>query len=252
MKKFVVGNLKMNLVTRVQRDDYVKELANIFVRKKNPQADVIVCPPHVYLEYFCTHLPKKIHVGAQDIFWETQGSYTSHVSPQSVSELGAIAVILGHSERRLIVGETYEVIGKKVVAALKQNLCPIICFGRTEQEQAMDPQMRILLQQVREALFGVKKEDLGKIMLVHEPLWAVGTDRTPTSNDIMEVRLFFRKILSEMYGTQHVESPPILYGGSVHKDNLTKVCIEPGMDGVLLGRESLFPKEFYEIAMMFS
>jgi triosephosphate isomerase len=160
---------------------------------------------------------------------------------------GATTVIIGHSERRGIHGETNEVVKKKTLAALKHLLIPIVCIGETAEERRADDTARVLEQQVRSIFEGLSRLQAETVIVAYEPRWAIGTDTLPTSQEILQVRVLLRKILTEEFDAELADRITIIYGGSVKSSFLPQVTWEAGMDGVLVGRESLFP---YEIVKM--
>jgi triosephosphate isomerase len=248
MEKIVVGNLKMNLLSPTERDRYLSLFKKELDNKNLNRTEIILCPSFVHLDGFHSELGKEVKLGAQNIFWEREGSFTGEISPSMVKNFGCEYVIIGHSERRKYFGETNEVINIKINAALKVGLRPIICVGESKAEKGAMETMRVVTKQVKEALRDVNRTKLEQIIITYEPIWAVGTDVTPTANEIMEAKLLIRKILVEMFDKKYAKEVKLLYGGSVNAKIVEEVCLEPGMDGVLIGRESLAPFEFLKIA----
>jgi len=248
MKKIIIGNLKMNLLSAQEREEYFsifkKEQGN--VKLKN--TDIILCPPSIHLESFKKWNNKKIYLGAQNIFSENSGSYTGEISPLMVKNLGSEFSIIGHSERRRYFGETNQEINAKIVLALKNGLKPIICVGETKIEKDSQVTQRVITEQVKETLAGIGRVKAENIIIAYEPVWAVGSDEVPTSNEIMEVKVLIRKILVDIWDKKYAEKVAILYGGSVNAKTARQVCVESEMEGALIGRESLTPYEFFKIA----
>lgn len=238
----------MNILSPKEREEYFsifkKEQSN--VKLKN--TEIVLCPPVIHLEAFKKWNNKKIALGAQNIFSETKGSYTGEISPVMVKNVGANSTIIGHSERRRYFNEGNEEINFKVISALKNGLKPVICVGETKAQKDDQLTMRVVTEQVKEALFKVGRVKAENIIIAYEPVWAVGTDETPTANEIMEAKVLIRKILVEIWDKKYAEKVTILYGGSVNGANAKQVCVESGMDGALVGRESLTPYEFLKIA----
>lgn len=253
-RKVVIGNLKMNLVNVEERERYIKnfqrELQNYFIK----DAGLILCVPDVHLEHFATEFSKhsSVFLGVQNCFWENSGAYTGEISPEMVKNLGGTHVIVGHSERRRYFGESNRDISKKIYALLKANISPVLCVGEIQEERVTGMTFSVLADQLQECLEYVSAANLEKIIFVYEPVWAVGSDRIPSSNEIMEAKLIIRKLLTEKYGTKHASAATILYGGSVSPVTAKAVCVDPGMDGVLVGRESLSPIQFLKIAEIIS
>ncbi|MCX6763796.1 MAG: triose-phosphate isomerase [Candidatus Moranbacteria bacterium] len=248
MKRLVVGNLKMNLLSPLEREKYFEFFDKESANKELDNIEIVLCPPFVYLEAFKNWAGKKLAVGAQNMFAEMKGSYTGEISPAMVKNAGCDYVILGHSERRRYFLEKNEEINLKVMAALKVGLKPIICVGESQTEKENQATLQVITDQVKECLFGVSRTKMEKIVIAYEPIWAVGTDEVPPANDIMEAKVLIRKILVGMFGRPSAEKVAILYGGSVNARTVEQVCVEPGMDGALVGRESLTPYEFLKIA----
>jgi triosephosphate isomerase (TIM) len=242
----VVGNLKMNMLSHEEAVQYIAVLKRELKERAYHHVKTVLCPPFLYLSDF-SHLPTGIECGAQDVFWEKSGAYTGEVSPLMLKNAGVTSVIIGHSERRAIFGETNEIVKKKVTAALKNLLIPIVCIGETEEERRAEETDRVLTLQIQSIFADLSKLQAEKIVIAYEPRWAIGTDKLPTSQEILQVRVLLRKMLSEMFDAETADKITVLYGGSVKSSFLPAVSFEAGMDGVLVGRESLFP---YEIAKM--
>ncbi len=248
MYKYVIGNLKMNLVTPFERERYFNLFKKELFGKKLKNTQIILCPPLIHLESFVANLAgKKIIIGTQDVFWEKSGSFTGEVSPWMVKNFKADFTIIGHSEKRKYSGETSAISNLKIKAALKAGLAVIYCLGEKKEERENEMTADILTAQLKEGLREIRVGNLDKIIIAYEPVWAVGTDVFPTTNEIMEAKILIRKILTEMYGQKNSLKMPILYGGSVKSRNIKELCVEPEMDGVLIGRESLNPHEFVKI-----
>ena len=245
--KYIIANLKMNLLSPQERERYLTSLAKEVQGKKIKNSEIILCPPFVHLEAFGKIKNKNIKLGAQNVFSEEKGSYTGEISPAMLKNFGCEYVILGHSERRRYFSENNEDINLKIVAAIKNGLHPILCLGETKAEKEGELTLQIIEKQVHECLVGISRAKLEQIIFVYEPVWAVGSDLIPTSNEIMEAKVLIRKILAEMFGQKYIKNVQILYGGSVNCKNSKEVCTDPGLEGVLVGRESLIPHEFMKI-----
>ncbi len=247
---YVVGNLKMNMLSHEEAEQYIAVLKREIKARNYSFVKGILCPPFLYLREF-SHLPSGLTCGAQDVFWEKSGAYTGEISPLMLRNAGATSVIIGHSERRSLQGETDEIVKKKVTVALKYALTPIVCIGETNEERLRQETDRMLSLQVRSIFSGLSKLQAEKIMLAYEPRWAIGTDLLPTSQELLQVRVLLRKILTEMFDAELAEKIVVLYGGSVKSTFLPEVSWEAGMDGVLVGRESLFPYEIVKMMNLF-
>lgn len=247
---YVVGNLKMNMLSREEAVQYISVLKREIRERTYRSVKGILCPPFPYLYEF-SGLPQGTECGAQNVFWEKSGAYTGEISPQMLKNAGVTSVIIGHSERRTIHGETNDVVKRKVTAALKHLLIPIVCIGETAEERQTDETARVLELQTRSVFAGLSKLQAEKIMIAYEPRWAIGTDRLPTSQEILQVRVMLRKILTEEFDAETAERIVMIYGGSVKSSFLPAVSWEAGMDGVLVGRESLFPYEMVKMMNIF-
>lgn len=247
MNKIVIGNLKMNLVSLAEREQYLKLFKKVLAGKDFLATDIVLCCPTVHLEGFQKKLPKTIQLGVQNVFWEDRGSYTGEFSSMMAKNFGCEYALCGHSERRKYFGETEQMINLKVRAILKNKLIPIICLGETAEERKSGKTLAVITKQIKEIFLGLAQEKLEKIVIAYEPIWSVGSDAIPTPNEIMEARVLIRKVLMQDYAKKNVEKVRIIYGGSVNTKTAKKTCIEGGMDGALVGRESLTPVEFLKI-----
>lgn len=246
MQKLIVGNLKMNMESVSQRDSYCKDLMEEYANLKTKNT-VVICPPIVYLEYFCRTFQKlSITLGTQDCFWELYGSYTGNTSPKTIQSLGAHYVIIGHSERRAYNHETNEDIVKKIKMALRVGLIPIVCVGFLSRQDEMES----VEEQVNAVVKQCAWEDAQKIIFAYEPMWAIGSGKTPKSDEIHTMIMYIRSILTAKYGKDNAMNIPILYGGSVVAENVTDMCTKAYADGVLVGRASLSPQNFMRIVRM--
>lgn len=250
MKKLVIANLKMNLLSADEREVYLKRMGEALAGKKLAHTDIVLCAPFVHLEGFKKWRNKKVKRGAQDMFFEDKGSFTGEISPVMLKNFGCEYVLVGHSERRRYFGETGEFINHKIIAALNHDLRPVLCVGETKEEKDGDYTLEVVTRQIKEALRDVSRMKLKQIVIAYEPVWSVGTDVLPTSNEIMGAKLLIRKILYELFGKKYAEEVAILYGGSVSAKSVKQVCIDSETDGALVGRESLQPSDFIKIAEM--
>ncbi|HRZ95090.1 MAG TPA: triose-phosphate isomerase [Candidatus Moranbacteria bacterium] len=252
MGKLVVGNLKMNLLSSDEREKYFELFKKEISGKRLGDCEIVLCPPFIHLEVFKKTLSKRTKIGAQNMFWEGSGSYTGEISGAMLKNFGCDYVIIGHSERRKYFCENNEEVNLKVQSAVKADLKPIICIGETRIEKETQQMLSVITKQLKKALEGVTRPKLENIVVAYEPVWAVGTDITPTAHEIMEAKVLIRKILVEGFGKKYAEKVPILYGGSVNSRTVKNLCNDPEMDGILVGRESLVPHEFIKIAEIIS
>lgn len=247
--KYVVGNMKMNLISPAERERYFGFFKKELAGKKFKDTRIVLCPPFIHIESFAENLKgKSVSIGTQNIFWEKSGSFTGEVSPLMIKNLKAEYVIIGHSERRKYFGETSGVANLKIKACIKENLKSVYCVGEKKAERDGGIEQDIITIQLQDGLSGLNSSRLENIIIAYEPIWSVGSDIIPTSNEIMEMKILIKKILTEKYGAKQAQKVPILYGGSVNSKTVYQTCIDPGMDGALIGRESLIPYEFIKIA----
>jgi triosephosphate isomerase (TIM) len=245
-KKIIVGNLKMNMENASQRDAYCQELFQEISTLKT-QHDVIICPPIIYMEYFHRIFKKSIlSVGTQDCFWELYGSYTGNTSPRSIYTLGGRYVIIGHSERREYNNETDEIVAKKVKMAVRVGLTPIVCVGFLSNGDEISS----VQKQVESLIDALAWEELEKTVIAYEPVWAIGSGKTPTNDDIHTMIMYIRSMIANAHNKEKAEDLPILYGGSVSAQNVMDICVKSYADGVLVGTASLSPVNFVRIARM--
>ncbi|MDR3559354.1 MAG: triose-phosphate isomerase [Candidatus Pacebacteria bacterium] len=247
MEKLVVANLKMNLLSLVEREQYLKAFKKEIKGKKMSKAGMVLCPPFVHLEAFQKARLGETALGAQDMFWERSGSFTGEISPAMLKNFGCEFVVVGHSERRRYFSESDEEVKMKIAAAFKIGLKPILCVGETRVERNSGQAARVIGRQVKSALIDLSRAKAENLTIAYEPVWAIGADVTPTAHEIMEVKVLVRKILVEIFGKKYANMVKIIYGGNVTPQTTKETCLEPGLDGALVGRASLAPHEFIKI-----
>jgi len=247
---YVVGNLKMNMLSREEASQYLTVLRRESSSKRYAYVTGIIAPSFLYSAQF-DDLPKSIKKGAQNMFPEKSGSYTGEISPLMLKNDGVEYVIIGHSERRLYAGETEELIHEKLLSVLKYYMIPIVCIGETRAQREAGKAEQIITGQIRTLFSDLSKLQAEKVIIAYEPRWAIGTDILPTTSEIAEVRMIVRQVLTEMFDTVTEERIAVLYGGSVKSSLLPQVAFETGMEGVLVGRESLFPYELVKMMNLF-
>jgi triosephosphate isomerase (TIM) len=209
--------------------------------------DVAVCPPFLALQAMVDSTRgSRVEVYAQNMHHEQQGAFTGEVAPAMLVEAGVQGVILGHSERREMFGETDRALQLKVPAALDAGLMPILCVGETEEEREAGETERKLRHQVQEDLMRVEPERLGDVVIAYEPIWAIGTGRVATPEQAQEAIAFVRALVADR-SPEHAERTRVLYGGSVKPDNAAELLALPDVDGALVGGASLDPESFAEI-----
>jgi len=211
--------------------------------------EVIVCPSFVCLSEVAKLLEgSEVVLGAQNMHYEDKGAYTGEVSPIFLKEVGVSYVIIGHSERRHIFGEKDEFINKKVKAALKYGLNPILCVGETLEEREKGITYDIIKTQIDRGLLGLKNENMAKLVIAYEPVWAIGTGKTATKEDANEVISYIRRLLYEKFDKKVGDNTRILYGGSVKPSNIKGFMDMEEIDGALVGGASLNAEDFSQIA----
>jgi triosephosphate isomerase len=209
---------------------------------------VVLCPPFTALSALAAVLAGSgIELGAQDAHWAASGAFTGAVSPVQVADAGARVVILGHSERRQYFGETDEVVGRKVQAALAHALTPLVCVGETAAERASGTTRAVVERQLRGALAGRSADEIRRCWVAYEPVWAIGTGQTASPAQAGEVHGQLRQLVRELAGAPVAEGCPILYGGSVKPDNMAALMAEPELDGGLVGGASLKAPDFLAV-----
>lgn len=189
-----------------------------------------------------------VGVAAQDVFWEREGAFTGEVSALMLADLGVAAVIVGHSERRQLFGETDEAVQKKVRAVLDAGLVPLVCLGETEGEREAGQTESVLAKQLRAGLELVQPEEAGRALIAYEPVWAIGTGKTATPETAEQAMAFLREQVGRCLGEKAAWAVRILYGGSVRPDNIDSLMAQPDVDGVLVGGASLTLEAFVRIA----
>ncbi|MFO7295758.1 MAG: triose-phosphate isomerase [Clostridia bacterium] len=215
---------------------------------KDAQVEVVVCPPFVCLPAAKEALSgSNIKLGAQNMHWEEQGAFTGEVAPGMLKELDVEYVIIGHSERRQYFGETDEMVNKKVLSAVAHNLIPIICVGETLEQREQGITEEVVDKQTRAALEGLNADVAHRVVIAYEPIWAIGTGKTASSNDANEVIGYIRKVVGEVLGSQAAQQMRILYGGSVKPENAAELMGMPEIDGALVGGASLKAQDFAKI-----
>ena len=244
-RPLIAGNWKM-FKTGPEAVETADRLANLLSTPID--VDVMIAPPFTALSTVSDILKKtRISLGAQNIFWEEEGAYTGEVSASMLVSAGCRYVIVGHSERRQYFGETDDTVNKKIMAAVKNNLIPVMCIGESETERESQETFSVLDRQVQEGLKGFSADEMETLVVAYEPVWAIGTGKTATADQAQEVHQFLRMILEKKFGNKLAKSIRILYGGSVKPDNITELMTMPDIDGALIGGASLDPETFSKI-----
>jgi len=241
----IAGNWKMNK-TADESVSFVIELKKQRLRISN--IDTVLIPSFTSLATVSAALKdSSIQIGAQNIFYEKQGAFTGEISPAMLQNLGCSYTLVGHSERRTYFHETDDIVNKKILAALEHNITPILCVGETLTMREANLTLSLIKNQLENCLKDLKKENVERVIIAYEPLWAIGTGLTASPEQAQEIHTFIRQYLNDNYGTVVAESVRILYGGSVKSDSVRELIAKPDIDGVLVGGASLSVQGFSEI-----
>lgn len=250
-KHTVIANWKMhgNQTEAVALARGVRRLLG----NRSATVEVVLAPPFTSLEAVRRAIKgSRLHLAAQNLHWQPQGAFTGEVGADMLRDAGCSHVIVGHSERRRLFGETNDDVGRKLAAALGASLKPILCIGETLRERRDGRTRRILSAQLSGALKGVSKSANGELIVAYEPVWAIGTGRNAAPAQVMETHGWIRQALARRFGAAQARRIPILYGGSVNPANAPEMAAVPEVDGVLAGGASLDHRSFVEIVNAFS
>ena len=244
-KTIIAGNWKMNHTGQDAKETITGLVGRVV---QDVKAEVVVAPVFPYLP-MAVELTKgtPIHVAAQNMHWEESGAFTGEVSPAMLVDIGVTHVIIGHSERRTYFNETDETVNKKTKAALAHNLTPIVCCGETLEQREEGIMQSWIEGQIEKALEGIGADDLAKVVIAYEPIWAIGTGKTATAAQAQEVCSIIRKKIAALYSADVADSVSVLYGGSVKGGNVAELTGSPDIDGGLVGGASLKVDDFMAI-----
>ncbi|KIK26283.1 hypothetical protein PISMIDRAFT_271204 [Pisolithus microcarpus 441] len=240
---FVGGNFKMNPISRAQKKIIINELN---AADLDPNTEVVIAPPSLYLLPLKDILRADIKVAAQNCYCKTSGAFTGEISPAQLADAGVSYVILGHSERRTLFHETSELVAQKTKAALDGSLSVILCVGETLQEREAGQTTQVVESQLRAVVTVLNESDWGRVVIAYEPVWAIGTGKVATAGQAQEVHAYIREFLSTAVSTAVSENTRIIYGGSVTASNCKELSTQIDVDGFLVGGASLKP-EFVDI-----
>jgi len=243
-RKVIAGNWKMNMLPN-EAINFIQELET---KVKGTEHEVVLCVP--YTDIFYTVLNAQdtnIKIGAQNMHWEEKGAFTGEISAEMLKSVGVEYVIIGHSERRQYFAETDETVNKKLKKALVVGLKPIVCVGETLEQREQGVTMQIITEQTEKALEGLNANDVEKVIIAYEPIWAIGTGKTATKEDANEAIKQIREKIAEIYGQNTANGVIIQYGGSVKASNAKELFEMSDIDGGLVGGASLKVEEFSNI-----
>jgi triosephosphate isomerase len=244
-RKFIAGNWKMN-TTRAEGVALAAAIATKVGASST--VDVAVCPPSLYLEAIGQVIKgSAVGLGAQNCYHETKGAFTGEISPQMLVDIGCKYAILGHSERRQILKESNQDVNRKVIAALGVGLTPIVCVGETLEQRQSNQTAAVVREQIEGSLAGLSAEQMLKIVIAYEPVWAIGTGVVATPQQAEEVHADLRRLLEKRYNSQVASAVRIQYGGSVNAENAASLLGQPNIDGALVGGASLKADSFLAI-----
>ena len=243
-KPIIAGNWKMNN-TKAEAEQLITALKPLV--KDVTRTDVVVCVPFTCIEKVKKLVKgSKIKVGAQNVAWADKGAFTGEISAAMLKEVGAEYVIIGHSERRQYFGETDETVNKRIQAALKYELKPIVCIGETLEEREGNKTEAVLEKQIKGAFAGISADDFKKIVIAYEPVWAIGTGKTATPDMAEATHAFIRKVIAGLYGAI-AEDTVIQYGGSMKPENSKELVAQADIDGGLIGGAALKADSFHDL-----
>ena len=244
-RPIIAGNWKMNN-TIAAGTQLIKDLAPLVADVTD--VDIVACPTSTALAAVTAAAKgTKIHVGAQNVHWEKSGAYTGEISTEMLNEIGVEYCVLGHSERRDYFGETDEGVNKRAHAAFAAGITPIICCGESLEQREAGVYLDFVAGQVKAALAGFKPEEVAKIVIAYEPIWAIGTGKTASFEQAEEVCAHIRKTVAAEFGQEAADGIRIQYGGSVKPATIKDLMKQPNVDGALVGGASLKAKDFSEI-----
>lgn len=243
--KLIAGNWKMN--NNISESLKLVNELNDLIKEKNNN-EILICPPFTALYAVKQKLENStIKLGAQNMHFESNGAYTGEISPIMLKEIGVEYVIIGHSERRQYFNETDNLVNLKIKAALANGIKPILCVGETLEQRERNIQQDTVKNQLDNAFMDIDEKDAINVVIAYEPIWAIGTGRTATSNQANEMALFIRESLKDLYSDNSSQKMLILYGGSVKGSNAKELMGQSDIDGALVGGASLKAEEFASI-----
>jgi triosephosphate isomerase len=243
-RHLIVGNWKMHK-TAAEAAAYVRRLAGLV--RKSAKVELVLAPPFTALAVAALPVARRFFFAGQDLHWEDAGAYTGEISAPMLKALGCRYVILGHSERRRLFGEEDAAVNRKVLAALRHGLRPILCIGESPAERRRGQTTRVVLRQLQHGLRGVSKEAGRHVAVAYEPVWAIGTGHAASPKQIDVVHRTIRACVARKWGRPAADRLRILYGGSVKPDNIADFLGSPEIDGALVGSACLDPRSFARI-----
>ena len=243
-KPIIAGNWKMHK-TIAEAVEFVNDIKD---KVNNTDVEAVICAPFTLLKDLKEATKgTNIKIGAQNMHYAEQGAFTGEISAPMLKELNIDYVVLGHSERRQYFNETNETVNKKVIKALEEGIDPILCVGETLEEREDSETKNVCKEQTEKALVGVSAEDMKKVVIAYEPVWAIGTGKTATAEDANDVIAYIREVVKGLYGEEISEEVRIQYGGSVKPSNVAEIMNQSDIDGALVGGASLLASDYTEL-----
>ncbi|WP_096190197.1 triose-phosphate isomerase [Evansella halocellulosilytica] len=244
-KPIIAGNWKMNK-TKSEAIDFINQVKSLIPAKET--VDSIVCAPDLFLDTLVNEVQgTDLEIGAQNMHFEDSGAFTGETSPLALKDIGVTYVVIGHSERREMFGETDESVNEKTLSAFKHDLTPIVCVGETLQEREANETADVVTKQVKAAISGLTDEQIKRTVIAYEPIWAIGTGKTASSEDANETCGVIRNVIKESVSEEAAEAVRIQYGGSVKPANINELLSQSDIDGALVGGASLDPKSYLQL-----
>jgi triosephosphate isomerase len=240
-RKIVAGNWKMNLL---KKEAWELLQASELLQNRTEEVEVVLFPPSVFLDALQSQKLGKLKIGAQNFYPEPKGAYTGEISLDQLKSIGINLVLIGHSERRSMFNQSNEFLKKKVNAAIEKGMQIFFCCGEPEEIRKAQKQNEFVQKQLEESLFQIPKEHLDKIVIAYEPVWAIGTGLTASTQEAHEMHAFIRKLVAEHYGEQEARDIRIIYGGSCNEKNAEELFSDEEIDGGLIGGASLDKEKF--------
>ena len=244
-KPIIAGNWKMNK-TLAEAKSFTEEVKGLV--PQSDKIDSVICAPALFLQNLVEITEgTEVKIGAQNMHFEENGAFTGEISPKPLSEIGVQYVIIGHSERREMFNETDESVNLKTLAAFKYNLTPIVCCGETLEQRENGETMDFVGSQVQKALAGLTDEQVKQTVIAYEPIWAIGTCKSSTSQDANDVCAHIRQVVGQQFSEDVANAVRIQYGGSVKPENIKEYMAQPDIDGALVGGASLEARSFLQL-----
>ncbi|WP_338957888.1 triose-phosphate isomerase [Spiroplasma endosymbiont of Tiphia femorata] len=244
-KKIIIGNWKM--YKNIEETQFFLNEFNKLIKTKNIKYDYGIAASFTNLPLLKMNKTSALIIAAQNCHYETEGAYTGEISIKMLKDMMVSHVIIGHSERRMYFNEVDETINKKIHSLFNANIIPILCCGETLNQYENKETNEVIKNQIKLALKNIKVENIAKLVIAYEPIWAIGTGKTATAQQAQTVCKMIREFISELYNKNVAEQVRIQYGGSVKPDNIKLILSEPDIDGALVGGASLVPQSFFDL-----